>query len=390
MESSQYQGGKKDIKQAYRTAYLIGGFLKNNLTEDEKKELDEFILASEKNMILFEKMTDPKNVAQAAVWFKKMNVEQEFEETKERIANQRSKRIRQYAVAASVVIAVGLGIYLYQSTSIKKSDSPIATQNSDILPGSDKATLTLENGKVIILGGGQDTSINDQIKILQKQGEIIYTTATSNEMSYHTLSIPRKGHYKLILPDGSKVWLNAESSIRYPIAFSDNERKVFVTGETFFEVAKDAKKPFRAEAGNMIVEALGTQFNINVYPNEPYRTTTLVEGSVLLSMGKVENILKPGQQAQVTAEDFHIVNVNVDEVAAWKNDQFKFFNTPIEVIMRQIERWYDADVVYQDKLSLHMNATIERDVPVSKLLHILEQTDQVHFKIEGKKIIVMK
>ncbi len=134
---------------------------------------------------------------------------------------------------------------------------------------------------------------------------------------------------------------------------------------------------------------MGTQFNVNAYPNEPYVATTLVEGSVLISIGAMENILKLGQQAQLNGNNFQIVNSETNDVIAWKNNQFKFRNTAIEVIMRQIERWYDADVVYQDKISLHLNATIERDVPVSKLLHILEQTGQVHFKIEGKKIIVM-
>jgi ferric-dicitrate binding protein FerR (iron transport regulator) len=342
-------------------------------------------------MELFEKMTDEKNVAEAFAWFKKMNLEKEFEKTTHRIAaSQKRKRFWQYAVAASLIIAVSTSVYLYTSQDSKVNNPPIAKQETDIQPGSDKATLTLENGTIVTLNeSGKDSSINDQIKLLQKQGEIMYAgNQTFGELLYHTLTIPRKGHYKLVLPDGSKVWLNAESSIRYPTSFSDKERRVFVTGETFFEVAKDAKKPFRVVADDMIVEALGTQFNINVYLNEPFFTTTLVEGSVLLSKGKNENILKPGQQAQLSEGDFQIVNTEVAEATAWKNNQFKFVNTSVETIMRQIERWYDAEVIYQDKVNLHLNATIGRDVPVSRLLHLLEQTGQVHFKIEGRKIYV--
>lgn len=391
MENADQPRQKKDLKQAYRTAYLMSGFLKQTLNQEEKEELDNWILASDENMALFEKMTDEKNLAEAYAWFKKMNVAEEFEETKHRIAaSQKTKRFWQYTVAASLIIVVSTSIYLYTSPGNKVNNPPIATQESDIQPGSDKATLTLEDGTIIALSeSGKDTSINDQIKLLQKQGEIVYANKeTPGEIPYHTLTIPRKGHYKLVLPDGSKVWLNAESSIRYPISFIDKERKVFVTGETFFEVAKDAKKPFRVVIDDMIVEALGTQFNVNVYPNEPFYTTTLIEGSVLLSKGKNENILKPGQQAQLSDGDFRIVNIEVAEATAWKNNQFKFVNTPIETIMRQVERWYDADVVYQDKVNLHLNATIERNVPVSRLLYILEQTGQVHFKIEGRKIYV--
>jgi ferric-dicitrate binding protein FerR (iron transport regulator) len=391
MENSQKPGGGRDLKQAYRTAYLIAGFLKQTLTEEEKDELDDWILASDENMILFEKMTDEKNVVQASAWFKKMNVEEDLQKTKKKNEARRPVRIRQYVVAAAIVIGIIVGVYLY-GDSDNKIDKTSVVETQDIMPGRDKATLTLDNGKIIELGSdGADTTINDQVKILRKDGQLIYNTATpTNEIAYHTLSIPRKGQYKLVLPDGSKVWLNSESSIRYPISFPDKERRVFVTGETFFEVAKDKSKPFRVERDDITVEALGTQFNVNAYSNEPYVATTLIEGSVLISKGSMENILKPGQQAQLKGNNFQIVNAETNDVMAWKNNQFKFRNTPIDVIMRQVERWYDADVVYQDNLSLHLNATIERDVPVSKLLHILEQTDQVHFKIEGKKIIVMK
>lgn len=347
--------------------------------------------ANDENMVLFEKMTDEKNIAQAKVWFKKMNVEQELSEFKKKIAARRTVRFWQYAVASVVVILLGVGIYFFQRASNRKEKQTIATQKQDIMPGSDKATLTLDNGRVIELGNeGADTTINDRIKILRKNGELIYSQeAPMTKVAYHTLRVPRKGQYKLVLPDGTKVWLNSESSIRYPAVFPGKERRVFVTGETFFEVAKDKSKPFRVVAGDVTVEALGTQFNVNAYNNEPFVAATLVEGSVMITKGSQENIIKPGQQAQLSENNFEIVNVETDDVIAWKNNQFKFTKTPIDVIMRQIERWYDADVVFQDKVDLHLNATIDRDVPVSKLLHILEETRQVHFKIEGRKIIVM-
>ena len=195
MENSQKSGGGKDIKQAYREAYLIGGFLKQTLTQEEKEELDEWILASEKNMILFEKMTDEKNLALFNEWIKKMSVEKDFQKTKRRIEARKPIRFWQYA-AAAVVIVIIIGVYLYRGAG-NKNDKPFAVQTQDIMPGSDKATLTLDNGKIIELGNdGADTTINDQVKILRKDGKLIYSSATpTNEIVYHTLNIPRKGQY---------------------------------------------------------------------------------------------------------------------------------------------------------------------------------------------------
>jgi len=391
MENSQKSNERKNIKQAYRTAYLIAGFLKQTLTEEEKKELDAWILASDENMELFEKMTDEKNIEQASDWFKKMNVEDGLKATKKRIHHRKPFLLWRYAVAAAVVILIVAGVYIYQNNNYKNSTTSLSKE-LDIMPGSDMATLTLDNGQKILLDTkGADTTINSQVKILRKDGQLVYNEKKSaNVLVYNTLTVPRKGQYKLVLPDGTKVWLNAESSIRYPVAFIGNERRVFVTGETFFEVAKDKSKRFRVVANDITIEALGTQFDVNAYSNEPFFAATLVEGSVRISNRSTENILKPGEQAQIVNNNLKIVNTNVDDVTAWKNNQFKFSGTSINEIMRQVERWYDADVEFKDDINLHLNATIERDVPVSKLLHIFEETGQVHFKIEDKKIVVMR
>jgi transmembrane sensor len=391
MENSQKPNERKDIKQAYRTAYLIAGFLKQTLTEEEKEELDTWIVASDENMILFEKLTDEKNIEQAADWFKKIDVEEGLQETKSKLQQRKPFRLWSYAIAAAIIILVVVAIYIYQGAGNKNGTITIASDKQDIMPGSTMATLTLGNGQQIKLSSDRaDTTINNQIKVLSKDGQLVYNQGTViSELVYNTLTVPRKGQYKLVLPDGSKVWLNSESSIRYPVAFTTNERKVFITGESYFEVAKDKTKPFRVVAGDILLEDLGTQFNVNAYNNEPYFAATLIEGSVKVTKGAKENILQPSQQAQVTNNDFRVTNTDVGNVIAWKNNLFKFSGTSIDEIMRQVERWYDADVEFKDNVSLHLNATIERGVPVSKLLHILEQTGQVHFKIDGKKITVM-
>jgi transmembrane sensor len=208
--------------------------------------------------------------------------------------------------------------------------------------------------------------------------------------SYHTLTIPRKGRYRLVLSDGTIVWLNAASSIRFPAQFPATERKVYVTGETYFEVAKDARKPFRVVTGNVEVEAVGTAFNVNAYPEEPAIATSLIEGQVLVRSGATENLLQPGQQALVNATGFSIVPASLKEVAGWKNDEFVFVNTPLSVLLRQVQRWYDAEVQFKEPVEVHLNARISRSVPLSSLLRILEGTGHVHFEVKGQTIYVSK
>lgn len=387
-------GGGKDIQQAYRVAFLVSGFLKGNLTEEEKDELDQWILASEENMILFEKLTDEKNLAEAVAWFKKMDIEEELEQTKQKMAGRKkASRWRYIAIgAAAAITLLFTSLYIYKSVSVKSAEKMITIQSKDLSPADEKAYLTLEDGRQIVFDGNRtDTAINDRMSIVGGDGQLEYRLEGEiGELIYHTLTVPRKGHFKLLLPDGSKVWLNAESSIRYPVVFGKNERKVFVTGETFFEVAKDKSRPFSAVAGDIVVEALGTAFNVNVYNNEPRAAITLAEGSVMVTRGSTDNLLQPGQQARIGENSFEIKAAEIEDVTAWRNNLFRFRNTALDEIMRSVERWYDADVEYRDSLSLHLNATIERSVPVSRLLDILGKTDQVHFKIEGKKIIVTK
>lgn len=392
MENSEKPNEHRDIKQAYRIAYLIAGFLKQTLTIEEKEELDEWIMRSDENMILFEKMTDEKNIEQAAGWFKQMNVEEELKQTKRKIHERKRTGGWIYTMAAAIIILIIAGVFIWQNERGKNNTKTIAITKPDITPGSDQATLTLANGQQIVLNNkGADTSINDQVKLRRKDGQLIYTSdAATKELAYNTLTTPGKGQYELVLPDGTKVWLNAESSIRYPVAFIGSERKVFVTGETYFEVATDKTKPFRVMANDIMLEDLGTQFNVNAYNNEPYFSATLVEGAVRVTKGSKEIILKPGQQAQIRDDNFTILTADMDAVTAWKNNQFKFSSTSIDEVMRQVGRWYGADVEFKDSLNLHLNATIGRNVPVSKLLNIFEETGQVHFKIEDNKIIVMK
>jgi ferric-dicitrate binding protein FerR (iron transport regulator) len=213
----------------------------------------------------------------------------------------------------------------------------------------------------------------------------------SSEVLYNTISTPRGGQYELMLSDGSKVWLNAASSLRFSASFVGKERKVELLGEAYFEVAKNAAMPFKVKVHGMEVEVLGTHFNINSYDNESMIRTTLLEGSVKINKNNSSSLLKPGQQAQMNkAGEIKIINnVDVEEAIAWKEGKFQFDKADIHDIMRQLARWYDVDVEYKGTVSSHFGGTISRDVNLSQVLNMLHLTGEVNFQIQDKKVLVM-
>jgi ferric-dicitrate binding protein FerR (iron transport regulator) len=223
---------------------------------------------------------------------------------------------------------------------------------------------------------------------------LAYSTAENNspEIKYNILITPKGGQYMVILPDGTKAWLNASSSLKYPLAFNSDDRVVELTGEGYFEVAKDQNKHFKVKLKNdAVVEVTGTHFNIMAYDDEINIQTTLIEGSVLVNSNNKQIKILPGQQAAIQKDGTIELNtrVNTEDVIAWQNGLFKYKDQPIENIMRQVARWYDVDIVYEGKVTDHFNVTgISRNVSVSKLFNLLELTGRVHFSVEDKKIIV--
>jgi transmembrane sensor len=321
--------------------------------------------------------------------------------------------------AAAVFILFGTAVYLLFLNKSQKQIAVIPTQQerykNDAPPGSNKAILTLGNGSTITLDSAQNGFIAQQgnSKVMKLAGgQLAYAPAGAgnqeagsanheagagnHEVLYNMVSTPRGGQYKLSLPDGSVIWLNAASSIRYPTVFSGKERKVEIRGEAYFEVAKNAAKPFKvkiltASGSGGEVEVLGTHFNINAYDDEAVIRTTLLQGSVRVTMGSASTLLVPGEQVQV---DFSrqlklIKEADVDEAVAWMKGVFKFKQVTIGPLMRAIARWYDIDVTYEGKITNHFIVTIPRNITITNVFRILEQTGEVHFRIEGKKVTVM-
>ena len=299
-----------------------------------------------------------------------------------------------FTAVAAVMLAVVSTWLVFKATQSSRQPRPTAYNAA---PGANKATLTLGNGRIIQLDTASQiiTDVNGIKMIDFNKGQLVFnTTADSNpsDISYNLLSTPRGGQYQAVLPDGSKVWLNAASSIRFPSGFTGDERRVEITGEAYLEVAKNAIQPFYVTAGTTEVEVLGTSFNINSYNDEPAIQTTLVEGSVRVKSTVVHHpaavILLPGQQAQQNGE-LRVQQANIEQVLAWKNGYFNFNGLTLQEILRSIARWYDMDVVYEGTIAPEkFGGSIQRELNLSEILDVLKQTG-VHFRIDHKKLIVM-
>jgi hypothetical protein len=302
------------------------------------------------------------------------------------------------AAAAALIISIfGVAAHFYLITPKQKTLAKSqAYLKSEILPGVNKAVLSLSDGSIVVLDDVNSGQVASQggIKITKlANGQLLYRKINEllPEVVYNTLTTPRGGQYSIILPDGSKVWLNAASSIRYPTFFSDSERRVELTGEAYFEIAHNAKKPFKVTFNGLEVKVLGTHFNINSYKEEKTSNTTLIEGSVSLSKGDANVILKSGDQAQVGNSDKITVidNVDVHNVLAWKNGYFSFDKSDLKLILRQISRWYDVDISFEGESPKRVfSGKINRNSNISDVLKILNEC-KVNFRIEGRKLIVM-
>ena len=307
--------------------------------------------------------------------------------------------LRKIAVAASVIGVILLTTFLFinkgGTKGIKTANVSEHRFKDDVAPGGDKATLTLADGSTVVLDDAQNGILSQQgnAKVIKLDGKLSYDPANKNskEVVYNMISTPKGGQYQLQLSDGSLVWLNASSSIRFPTSFVEKERRVEITGEAYLEVAKNRDKPFIVTVDKAEVQVLGTHFNINAYLDEDDIKTTLLEGSVKFVNGANADILKPGQQSQLDKNGSVKIasDVDVEKVIAWKNGYFDFENAGIETVMRQLSRWYNVDIEYKGKTDDLFIAEMRRNIKLSDALKALELTGKVRFGIEGKKIVVM-
>lgn len=297
------------------------------------------------------------------------------------------------AAAASVVLVAGMGLYFYSQQSAAPVKAPQQYSN-DVPAGSNKAYLTLADGKKILLTNATNGMLAEEggVKITKTaDGQLVYTIADEGKQSvgkYNRIETPVGGQYELQLPDGTRVWLNAASSLKYPASFSSlKQRSVELTGEAYFEVAKDKTKPFLVKSKGQEVEVLGTHFDVNAYPDEQSIRTTLIEGSVKLN-GQLT--LKPGQQSVLNDGKFNVKEVNANDAADWKNGEFVFNNESLTSILKKAARWYGVEIVYTNELARipTFTGSVSRSENISSVLNMLEETSNVRFSIAGKQIRV--
>ncbi|GAB2972016.1 DUF4974 domain-containing protein [Mucilaginibacter puniceus] len=299
--------------------------------------------------------------------------------------------------AAAVIIGILISVTLLYVVS-RQPAKPVQIAH-DLPPGSNKATLTLASGKQINLTDAHNGLLLKQAGIqVTKNGSgrisFRFPNTSGKDHSQNTVSTPKGGQWEVRLGDGSQVWLNAASSITFPTSFANSENRIVtLTGEAYFEVAKDKAHPFIVISGQQRVEVLGTHFNINSYEDEPNIVTTLLEGSVKVSqLGKKNtHILFPGQQSLASAAGINIKTVDTDEAVAWKEGYFQFDDEPINSVMRKLSRWYDVDVRYSDTVSTEgIYGRVSRNKNISQVIKALEATKTVHFRLEGRRVSVMK
>lgn len=321
-------------------------------------------------------------------------------EIKERLplVRKRTTYIYKFAAAAVLLLTIGTAFYFYNNNRQLEFEAQRIAQKNLILPGRDQAILTLANGKTILLDTAGTGKIIEESGIhitKTSSGELVYEVRDveqGKELSYNTISTPRGGQYQVLLPDGTRVWLNAASSLRFPVAFTGKDRNVELNGEAYFEVAKNAAKPFKVKTNHQQVDVLGTHFNINAYADEDFTKTTLLEGKVSISRGQEQVYLNQGQQTlNVAGQTLKAKKVkDVTEAVAWKNGLFMFEQESIFTIMNKISRWYNIEVTYKGDLrGQRYSGNISKFEEVTEVLKTMELTGTIQFKIEGRRIIVM-
>lgn len=376
-------------------------YLLKELSEEEEQKFEEWVFESRENMQTFSDYKNAWSVAVAELGDQKIPAENNYRELMRRIDSRKEKPFRYITrwlkYAAAIIIFAGITSVLVMQLSGPDSSADQLAGLSGVEPGTKKAMLLLDNGRYIPLDNKSSgtISLDNKKEVAQlDKGEIVYNQENGlkkgkvKETVYNTLIIPRGGEYRLTLSDGTRIWLNSETEIRYPVEFSGDVRELrLVKGELYLEVARNDKMAFVVSLNDSVkVKVLGTHFNINAYEDEPVVRTTLLEGSVEVSSGSATSlILKPGEQSRFDKGSGHneIALVNVEEVVAWKNGDFFFDNENLESIMKKLSRWYDVPVRFKDERlkQIQFYGIIKRQEKINAILEMLELTKAVEFKV---------
>jgi transmembrane sensor len=398
---------EQQIEVAARIGDLLYKFVSDDITDDERTEMYNWVYSSKENQELFEEVVYSEKFQESIRDTARIDVAAALRSVQARIISMEKDNVvqmppnrRRYSIALAVAASLGLLIITFGYFYFRKDNTPVRTitvspvaPKNDLLPGSSKATLILGNGQVIALETNLEKNLGVQGAADIKEllgGKLNYTmngaVSKGNENAFNTLVTPKAGQFQLVLSDGTKVWLNNASSLKYPASFVGSTREVQLEGEAYFEVAHNSSSPFLVKSGNMTIRDIGTSFNVKAYADERLAKVTLIEGGVRVG----DLTLKPGQQAITEGNVIELSKKpNIEQALAWKNGYFQFDRTDIQEVMRELSRWYDVDkVVYEGKqTNRSFSGTIPRDYDASDVLKLLEMVD-IHFRIEGKTIVV--
>jgi transmembrane sensor len=393
-----------------RFARLLEGYTAGSLNEDELREFldhlpDQEKLLSEQILSDLEQNRFDESMDEDQ---KKLVLARILKKGKNGSSTRTISLPLRWAAAAAVMLLAALSSYFLWFSKPGETNKPVAVnvEQNDIKPGHEGAILVLSNGRQVVLDSAANGTVatEGQSQVVKKNGQLVYEAGgVAAEEVFHTMITPRGRQYSLLLGDGTRVWLNAESSIHFPAVFVGKERRVRVTGEVYFEVsaAQSSKSgeriPFMVEAGGMQVEVLGTRFNINAYQDEPVLKTTLLEGRVKLSAVGVPGqaapsrtiVLRPGEQGRLTGNNLEVQEaVDLEQVIAWKNGLFHFENDDLGSILKQLQRWYDFEASYESPVNGRYSGVMKRQQNVSQVLSKIEMAGGVRFSIQQKKVII--
>ena len=385
------------MKEAFEIARIIQKSLKGRLSESEEKLLSDWRKVSDENEHAFQRMISEDFYTVGMEKLETYDYRVAYGRFLQKKYQRRRKRrfLISMARVAAVALPFVMAVVLYVGLNREEEQTLRPSLASNILPGTSKAVLTLANGQMIPLGKEttDSTIITDGTQISASESGITYADGGESEaVVYNKLDIPRGGEFCLTLSDGTRVWLNSETSIQYPVVFGTKERRVFIQGEAYFEVAKDAKKPFTVQFMSSSVTVLGTSFNIRAYPEEKQSQTTLAEGSVRIYSPGSSMLLKPGEQAEVKALSGEMVKkeVEVKTFTSWKDGRFVFEQEPLENIMRTLERWYDIRVIFRDEGAkrISLSGNLKRYGDFSQVMNMLQMTGDVRFELHGNDVYI--
>lgn len=403
------------MEERYNLRELVEKYIHNTCTREEFEHLLFLMQREEYPQELPEefwrqwKNGHEKKAHQSVNWDANFNAMMEQANAGASVVSMPGRKMpsRRWRWAAACVLAVlaTSATYLFVSRHHAGTPADIALGAKPSLKisgvQSNKAVLTLANGSTVVLDSAHNGTLGTQgnTKIIKlDDGRLAYSEDRSSaiDAGYNTIATPRGGKYEIVLPDGTRVWLNAESSLQFPVAFIGDTRKVILNGEGYFEVAKNTAQPFQVIVGNMSIQVLGTHFNVNAYHDEKSMATTLLEGSVKVIQvsesggGPQTVLLRPGEQSNVTGQGVLTVSdhPNLDEVIAWKNDRFEFNDADISTIMRRIARWYDVEIRYNGSISSRrFTGKFSRNVELRQLIEMLKYTG-IDMKIDGNTVVV--